>query len=46
MENTVLKALAEEVHGAHGESETGACGPTAVLLLAMLPPVIYRLRRK
>ena len=36
----------EDAHGGRGESEGGICGPTAVLLLAMLPPVIYRTRKK
>jgi len=40
-----IHTLGKEEDG-HGGSEKGACGPTAVLLFAMLPAAIYGLRKK
>ena len=41
-----IHALGKVVEDEHGASEKGACGPTAVLLLALIPGGLYRLRRK
>jgi hypothetical protein len=38
--------VVEDEHGAREEPEKKACGPTALLLVAMLPSALYRLRRK
>jgi cytochrome c2 len=40
------KEIEDEHGGGHGESGKGACGPTALLLLAMLPGALYKLKRR